>query len=127
DASPERLAQVEDRLALLDRLRRKYGATVDDVIAYGDEVTRKLNEVENREETMMALKKQLAASAEAYLNTARALSKKRYAAAKELQKMVETEINQLAMKAQFRIEVFGSDDPENWSPTGLIAFIYLIT
>ncbi len=127
DASPERLAQVEDRLALLDRLKRKYGATVDEVIAYGDDVTRKLSDVENREETMAALKKQLAASAEAYLNAARALSKKRYAAAKELQKMVETEINQLAMKAQFRIEVFGSDDPENWSPTGFDGVSYLIT
>ena len=127
DASPERLAQVEDRLALLDRLKRKYGATVDDVIAYGDEVTRKLNELENREETVSALKKQLAASAEAYLNAARALSRKRYAAAKELQKSVEAEINQLAMKAQFRIEVFGSDDPENWSSTGFDSVAYLIT
>ncbi len=127
DASPERLAQVEDRLALLDRLKRKYGATVDEVIAYGEDVTRKLNEVENREETMAALKKQFAASAESYLSAARALSKKRYAAAKELQKMVEAEINQLAMKAQFRIEVFGSDDPENWSLTGFDGVTYLIT
>src|SRR5437016_1926300 len=127
DASPERLAQVEDRLALLDRLKRKYGAAVDDVITYGDEVTRKLNELENREETMMALKKQLAASAEAYLSAARSLSKKRYAAAKELQKSVEAEINQLAMKAPFRIEGFGSDDPENWSSTGFDSVAYLIT
>jgi DNA repair protein RecN (Recombination protein N) len=127
DASPERLAEVEDRLALLDRLKRKYGATVDDVIAYGDDVTRKLNELENREETMAGLKKQLAASAEAYLSAARAVSKKRYTSAKELQKSVEAEINQLAMKAQFRIEVFGSDDPENWSSTGFDGVAYLIT
>ncbi|HEV2964490.1 MAG TPA: DNA repair protein RecN [Candidatus Angelobacter sp.] len=127
DASPERLAQVEDRLALLDRLKRKYGTTVDNVIAYGEDVTRKLNELENREETMSALKKQLAASAEAYLTAARALSRKRYAAAKELQKSVEVEINHLAMKAQFRIEVFGSDDPENWSSTGFDSVAYLIT
>jgi DNA repair protein RecN (Recombination protein N) len=127
DASPERLAEVEDRLALLDRLKRKYGPTVDDVIAYGDDVTRKLNELENKEETMAGLKKQLAASAEAYLGTARAISKRRYTAAKELQRSVETEINQLAMKAQFRIEVFGSDDHENWSPTGFDSVAYLIT
>src|SRR6185369_137015 len=38
DASPERLAEVEDRLALIDRLKRKYGSTVDEVIAYGEEV-----------------------------------------------------------------------------------------
>jgi DNA repair protein RecN (Recombination protein N) len=127
DASPERLAEVEDRLALLDRLKRKYGATVDDVIAYGDDVTRKLNELENREETVAGLKKQLAASAEAYLSAARAVSKRRYTSAKELQKSVEAEINQLAMKAQFRIEVFGSDDPENWSSTGFDGVAYLIT
>jgi DNA repair protein RecN (Recombination protein N) len=127
DASPERLAEVEDRLALLERLKRKYGSTVDDVVAYGDDVTRKLHELENREETISGLKKQLAAAAEAYLNAARALSRKRYAAAKELQKSVEAEINHLAMKAQFRIEVFGSDDPENWSSTGFDSVAYLIT
>jgi DNA repair protein RecN (Recombination protein N) len=127
DASPERLADVEDRLALLDRLKRKYGNTVDDVIAYGDDVTRKLNELENKEEIMAGLKKQLAASAEAYLSAARAVSKRRYTSAKELQKSVEAEINQLAMKAQFRIEVFGSDDPENWSSTGFDGVAYLIT
>ncbi len=127
DASPERLAEVEDRLALLDRLKRKYGATVDAVIAYGDEVSRKLNELENREETMSGLRKRLAASADAYLAAARTISKKRYTAAKELQKSVEAEINQLAMKAQFRIEVFGSDDPENWSSSGFDSVAYLIT
>ena len=55
DASPERLAQVEDRLALLDRLKRKYGSTVDEVIAYGEEVARKLSELENREDLLRAL------------------------------------------------------------------------
>ena len=127
DASPERLAEVEDRLALLDRLKRKYGATVDDVITYGEDVARKLNELENKEEIMAGLKKQLAASAESYLSAAHAISRKRYTSAKELQKSVEAEINQLAMKAQFRIEVFGSDDQENWSSTGFDSVAYLIT
>ncbi len=59
DASPERLAEVEDRLALIDRLKRKYGSTVDEVIAYGEDVARKLNELENREDVVRELKKQL--------------------------------------------------------------------
>jgi DNA repair protein RecN (Recombination protein N) len=59
DASPERLAEVEDRLALLDRLKRKYGSTVDEVIAYGEDVARKVNELENREDILRDLKKQL--------------------------------------------------------------------
>jgi DNA repair protein RecN (Recombination protein N) len=127
DASPERLAEVEDRLALLDRLKRKYGSTVDEVIAYGQDVARKLNELENREEVLRELKKQLTAAAAEYLGAAQAASKKRYSAARELQKLVETEINQLAMKAQFKIELSGSDEPANWTAGGFDSVVYLIS
>jgi len=127
DASPERLAEVEDRLALFDRLKRKYGATIDDVIAYGDEVARKLNEIENKDEVTRELKKELDAAASAYLTAAQIISKRRYAAAKELQKLVETEINNLAMKSQFKIEVSGSDDAANWTASGFDAVAYLIS
>lgn len=127
DASPERLAEVEDRLALIDRLRRKYGSSVDEVIAYGDEVTRKLNELENREDVVRELKKELTAAAAAYLAAAQAISKKRYSAARELQKLVEAEINQLAMKAQFKIEVSGSDEQANWTAAGFDSVAYLIS
>jgi DNA repair protein RecN (Recombination protein N) len=127
DASPERLAEVEDRLALLDRLKRKYGKTVDEVIAYGEDVARKLNELENREDLVRELKKQLTAAAATYLAAAQTVSKRRYSAARELQKLVETEINQLAMKAQFRIEVSGSDEPANWTAAGFDGVTYLIS
>jgi DNA repair protein RecN (Recombination protein N) len=126
DASPERLGQVEDRLAQLDRLKRKYGASVDEVIAYGEEVSRKLSEVENRDEIISDLKKKLEAAGQGYLQMAQAVSKKRYHAARELQKLVETEINQLAMKSQFRIEVSGSDEQENWTSSGFDHVSYLI-
>lgn len=127
DASPERLAEVEDRLALLDRLKRKYGSSVDEVLAYGEDVTRKLNELENREDVVRDLKKQLATAEAAYLAVARGVSKKRYSAARELQKLVEAEINQLAMKAQFKIDVSGSDEPANWRTTGFDNVAYLIS
>jgi DNA repair protein RecN (Recombination protein N) len=126
DASPERLAQIEDRLALFDRLKRKYGSTVDEVIAYGEDVTRKLSESENREEVLAGLKKQLTAAAETYLSAAHALSRRRYAAGRELQKLAETEINQLAMKSHFRIELSGSDEPANWTAAGFDRVAYLI-
>jgi DNA repair protein RecN (Recombination protein N) len=127
DASPERLAEVEDRLAQLDRLKRKYGKTVDEVIAYSEDVAGKLNELENRDDVVRDLKNQLATAAAAYLSAAQAVSKKRYSAARELQKLVETEINQLAMKAQFRIEVSGSDEPANWTAAGFDGVTYLIS
>ncbi|HKD13513.1 MAG TPA: DNA repair protein RecN [Candidatus Angelobacter sp.] len=126
DASPERLGQVEDRLAQIDRVKRKYGNTVDAVIAFGEDVARKLNEVEDREGIIAGMKKELASAAEQYLSLARAVSKRRYTAAKELQKLVEAEINQLAMKAQFKIEVSGSDEAENWTRSGFDSVTYLI-
>jgi DNA repair protein RecN (Recombination protein N) len=127
DASPERLAEVEDRLALIDRLKRKYGSSVDEIIAYGEEVARKLNELENREELLRDLKKQQDVTATAYLHVAQAASKRRYSAARELQKLVEAEINQLAMKAQFQVEVSGADDQENWTAGGFDTVLYLIS
>ncbi|HKW74646.1 MAG TPA: DNA repair protein RecN [Terriglobales bacterium] len=127
DASPERLAQVEDRLALLDRLKRKYGSTADEVMSYGEDVGRKLAELENRDELLRDLKNQSEAAAATYTTSAQAVSKKRYSAARELQKLVEAEINQLAMKAQFKIEVSGSDEQENWTSSGFDAVTYLIS
>ncbi|MBZ5646641.1 MAG: DNA repair protein RecN [Acidobacteriia bacterium] len=126
DASPERLAEIEDRLALLDRLKRKYGQTLDDVIAYGAEAARKLNEVENRDEVLKELRKELAKAAGEYLAAARGLSKKRYEAAKKLEKLVEAEINELAMKARFRIEISGSDEAGNWAASGFDRVSYMI-
>jgi DNA repair protein RecN (Recombination protein N) len=127
DASPERLAEVEDRLALIDRLKRKYGSTVDEIVAYGEDVARKLNELENREDVLRELKKQLEVAAAAYLATAQAISKRRYAVAKDLQRVVEAEINELAMKAQFKIEIAGSDEPANWTASGFDSVAYLIS
>jgi DNA repair protein RecN (Recombination protein N) len=127
DASPERLAEVEDRLALIDRLKRKYGSRVDEVIAYGQEVARKLNELENREDILRDLKKQLETASASYLAAAQAISKKRCSAARELQKLVEAEFNELAMKAEFKIEVSGGDQPENWTAAGFDNVVYLIS
>jgi DNA repair protein RecN (Recombination protein N) len=127
DASPERLAEIEDRLALIDRLKRKYGSNVDEVIAYGEDVARKLNELENREDVVRELKKELNVAAATYLTVAQGVSKKRYSSARELQKLVEAEINQLAMKAQFKIEVSGSDEQPNWTAAGFDSVAYLIS
>jgi DNA repair protein RecN (Recombination protein N) len=127
ESSPERLAEIEDRLALLDRLKRKYGPTLEDVIKLGEEVTRKLSEIENKDEILKQLHTELAAATEAYLQSARAISKKRYEAAKKLGKLVEGEINQLAMKSQFRIELGGTDEENNWTPCGFDQAEYLIS
>ena len=126
DASPERLAEVEDRLASIDRLKRKYGSSVEEIVAFGEDLAQKLNEVENREEILRGLRKQLAAVAHDYLAEAQSISRTRTAAARKLQKLAEAEINELAMKARFQVEVKTSGDEANWSPAGLDSVAYLI-
>jgi DNA repair protein RecN (Recombination protein N) len=127
DASPERLGKVEDRLAVLDKLRRKYGKTLDDVLAYQQEIAGKLNDIENKDELLAGLRKELAAAAGKYLDEARSLSKRRYEIARKLEKKVEGEINDLAMKAKFKIEVCGADEEANWSAAGFDEVAYLIS
>jgi DNA repair protein RecN (Recombination protein N) len=124
--SPERLAEVEDRLALIDRLKRKYGATLENVIAYGDDVALKLNEIENKDEVLRKLKKEQSAAAEKYLGAARELSKQRFEGARKLEKLVEAEVNDLAMKVRFKVDVDGTDDESNWSASGFDQAQYLI-
>jgi DNA repair protein RecN (Recombination protein N) len=126
-ASPEHLAQVEDRLALLDRLKRKYGPNLDEVIQFGAEVSRKLSEVENKDEILHQLRAELGHAAEEYLRAAQALSKTRAAAARRLEKLVESEINDLAMKSAFHIEITHSAGESNWSASGIDQVLYMIS
>lgn len=125
-ASPEHLAEVEDRLAVIDRLKRKYGPTLDDVIRFGEEAARKLAEMGNKDETLRELRSNLANAGQEYLAAARALSRKRYECARKLEKTVEAAVNDLAMKASFKIEVTGSDDEPNWSASGFDRVMYMI-
>jgi DNA repair protein RecN (Recombination protein N) len=127
EASPEHLAEVEDRLAALDRLKRKYGPTLDDVIRQGAEVSRKLAEMENKDEVLRQLRTELGEAAEEYLRAGRAISKKRYEAARKLEKLVEAEINDLAMKVNFHIELSGTDEEANWAESGFDQVTYLIS
>jgi DNA repair protein RecN (Recombination protein N) len=120
-ASPERLGEVEDRLALLDRLKRKYaahGAPVEDVIAFGADVAGKLDEIENRDAVIAELRKELAAAAAAYRVAAATLTAQRKTAAAKLEKLAAAQVNDLAMKARFGIEVTAREDEFAWSEHG---------
>ncbi|MGC9158188.1 MAG: DNA repair protein RecN, partial [Terracidiphilus sp.] len=110
NASPERLAEIEDRLALIDRLRRKYGNTVAEVIAFGEEAARKLAEVEDRDEILKTMRKDLDETVRVYRATAAALTAERKAAAVKLAQMAEAQINSLAMKVRFEVAVHAAAD-----------------
>jgi DNA repair protein RecN (Recombination protein N) len=118
NASPERLAEIEDRLAVLDRLKRKYGKTVAEVIAFDEEVARKLAEVEDRDESLKGLRLALDKAGATYRTAATAASSDRKAAAVRLAKLAETQINSLAMKVRFEIAVHSREESSNWTGSG---------
>ncbi len=114
-------------MALLDRLKRKYGPSLDEVLAFGADVAHKLSEVENKDEILRQLKDELAKAADEYLRVARILSKKRAEAARRLEKLqVEAEINDLAMRASFRIDRTTLEEERDWSASGMDQVVYMI-
>jgi DNA repair protein RecN (Recombination protein N) len=117
-SSPERLAEIEDRLALLDRLKRKYGASVGEVIVYGQDVAAKLNEIENRDAVLADLRKQLTQAAAEYRREAEILTAARKSAAKKLADMAERHINDLAMKVRFAVDVDAQPEEAQWTAHG---------
>ena len=127
NASPERLAEIEDRLALIDRLKRKYGKTVAEILAFGEDVAGKLAEVEDRDEILKTLRAELDQSAATYRKAAAALTADRQAAAVKLAKLAEAQINSLAMKVKFQVAVTSSDQESAWSASGWDSVEYRIS
>jgi DNA repair protein RecN (Recombination protein N) len=118
NAAPGRLEEIEDRLAALDRLKRKYGQTLAEVIAFGAEAARKLSEVENRDALLVELKTKEAQDAAAYQAAATKLTAVRTEAAKKLEKLAETQINDLAMSTRFKIRVTMEQAQSGWTAHG---------
>jgi DNA repair protein RecN (Recombination protein N) len=81
-------------------------------------VTKKLAEVEDRDEILKALHSAVKEAAVAYQKVAAALSAERKAAAARLAKMAETQINSLAMKVKFEIEVAAHEGDQHWTASG---------
>jgi DNA repair protein RecN (Recombination protein N) len=126
-SSPERLAEIEERMALLDRLKRKYGPTLDQAVAFGDDVKRKVSEMENKDQVLIELRALLALAAAEYRKAARAVSRKRLEAGRKLEKLVEAEINDLAMRASFRIAVEENEGEAHWTSSGINQVVYQIS
>jgi len=118
NASPERLAEIEDRLAQFDRLKRKYGATVADILAFEEDVARKLAQVEDRDEILKTLRAEVDKASATYRTAAAALSSERKSAAAKLARLAEAQINSLAMKVRFEIAVTSNEDSSRWTSSG---------
>ena len=117
-ASPERLADIEDRLAALDKLKRKYGPTLADVIRFGEQAATKLAEVEIRDALLVQLGAQQADDAERYRKAAEELTAVRTAAAGKLEKLATGQINELAMNVRFKVVVIPQREQAAWTAHG---------
>lgn len=106
---PRRLEQVESRLDQLDRLRRKYGATTVEMIAFRERVRAELDSTASSEEKREALKKQEKATKAAFMKEAQALSEARRALAKACEGRVAAQLAALEMKSAV-FEVAFSED-----------------
>jgi DNA repair protein RecN (Recombination protein N) len=118
NASPGRLEEIEDRLAALDRLKRKYGQTLAEVMAFGAESSRKLAEVENRDALLVELKAKQAQDAAAYSVAAAKVTAARKDAAKRLEKLAVAQINDLAMSTRFEVRVTPDEATSSWTAHG---------
>ncbi len=123
EADPARLDEVETRLAAIERLKRKYGASIEEIQAFLEEATRGLAAVENSSDRRAALEKKVAGFTKAYESAARELTSKRKDAAKKLSAEVAKELAALAME-KTRVEIRVSD--AEWSPQGADRVEFLI-
>jgi DNA repair protein RecN (Recombination protein N) len=124
EANPARLEEIELRLSAIDKLKRKYGGTVDDILAFLEDVSRKISEVETAGERLEKLKHDLVGLAAAYEATAGELTAKRKSAAAQLARRVEEELKPLAMeRTVFRIDT----EAAPWSENGADRVQFLVS
>jgi DNA repair protein RecN (Recombination protein N) len=132
--TPGRLDEIESRLALLERLKRKYGGTLDEVIAFGASCRKQVAESGSAEDRERALLSARATLAQRYFARASELSKRRRGGAKDLQKRVENELAQLAMeRTRFRVQfdpdvpALDPSDASSWGERGLEEAEFLLS
>jgi DNA repair protein RecN (Recombination protein N) len=128
DASPARLQEIEQRLAVLERLKRKYGPAMDDVIARGNRLRVELEEIGTLDQKIEVLARELEQRRIAYVEAATALSSARRAAAGEFAQQLERLVTDLAMGGT-RFEVrFGEPMTQPaWTARGIDALEFFVS
>jgi DNA repair protein RecN (Recombination protein N) len=114
--TPGRLDEIESRLALIERFKKKYGASVGEVLVFAQTCRTDLERLESPEARREALAERRSALSRMYLGQAIERSKRRRAGALELEKRIQLELAELAMeKSRFKVKF----DPENLPSDGV--------
>ncbi len=119
DASPARLQEADDRLALLERLKRKYGPNLDDVRQKLVDATREVEDLQGSDERIGEIRDSLEHARHAYLGLARQLSGERRQAAVRLARDLQRELARLAMeRTRVELRLEADEHDQAWSDRG---------
>ena len=112
EIDPGQLAQLEERVSLIESLKRKYGATLQDVIAFGENASERLHRIESRGEELERLGREIAAARKSLMECGAKLGKKRGAAAPKLAADIKAQLRDLGFKkSEFAISLLPNGTP----------------
>src|SRR2546423_4386685 len=109
DLDPEQLAALERRVSLFESLKRKYGATISEVIAFGERAAERMRKIEGRDEELQRLTNEIATLETDLQQVGERLRKLRTKAAPKLSEMVRRNLRDLGFKqSQFEARMSGA-------------------
>ncbi|RMD89178.1 MAG: DNA repair protein RecN [Calditrichaeota bacterium] len=109
--NPERLEEIQGRLAQLSSLKKKYGPTLAEVLKYRDKIKNELEAVENLDDQLLALEKEIAKVEEEFSQACANLSDKRKRVAAQLEELVPQVLSVLGMNGtRFKVEIKQEED-----------------
>ncbi|MGH7255068.1 MAG: DNA repair protein RecN, partial [Nitrospirales bacterium] len=125
---PERLTQIEDRLDVIQRLKKKYGATVEQLCLLAEDLRRQLEGLDTAETRLADLQRRLDEERAKAGHLAGRLSQGRKRAASRLEKRVQDELAALRMdRTRFQVALDSSCDGADLGPTGCDRIEYLFS
>ncbi len=124
---PDLLEQTESRLAAIQNLKRKYGATIAEVLAYRDQIGNEYRILNDGENQIEALEQAYRSAVERFGELAKTLSKRRKAAAEKLMRETIAELNGMGMPHAAMETEFTAIPKEQLSETGVDAAAFLLS
>lgn len=123
--NPQRLNDIEERLDIISKLKKKYGATIADIIAYGEKAQAELDSIVDSDEMLIRLGEELSQTEDRLREAARKLSQSRKTAANKLSEGIENALHELDMeKAKFSVCV---EDIDTFEANGMNRVEFMIT
>jgi DNA repair protein RecN (Recombination protein N) len=126
-ADPAELADLEHRVSQLSAIKKRYGSSVSEVITWRDQAQGELENILSRDSRLAELVSEISAALDGVTREAQALTAVRAAAAKALEKSIESELGGLSMPfARVRIELEVETDPQLWTRSGCDRVVFML-